>query len=101
MNEHPERELWEIVYLGAAPGGRGLGLGEHMVETALAEAHAAGRPVVLAVDVRNHIARRIYERAGFFGLTVQSVHLRQTGSNDPNLQFTDYAHPRETGKRIS
>ena len=101
VNEHPERDLREIVYLGVVPEARGQGLGEHMVKAALCEANQDRRPLVLAVDARNHVARRIYERAGFLELTVQSVHLRQAAPRRPVLQFTDYAHPPEAGKRNS
>lgn len=101
VNEHPERELWEIVYLGVVPEARGQGLGAHMVQLAVAEARRAQRSVVLAVDVRNLAARRIYERLGFVDLTVQSVHLRQAAGTRPIPQFTDYAQPSGTGKRNS
>jgi ribosomal protein S18 acetylase RimI-like enzyme len=101
INEHPERDLWEIVYLGVAPQARGKGLGEHMVQTAAAEAGRNSRSIVLAVDARNHLARKIYERCGFLDLTVQSVHLRQAAALAVPSKSTDYAQPPGAGKRIS
>ena len=96
----PEHSPW-ITHVYVVPEARGQGLGEHMVKAALCEANQDRRPLVLAVDARNHVARRIYERAGFLELTVQSVHLRQAAPRRPVLQFTDYAHPPEAGKRKS
>jgi GNAT superfamily N-acetyltransferase len=101
INHHPERDLWEIVYLGVVPEARGAGLGTHLVQRAIADARRVSRPIVLAVDARNSVARRIYERWGFLDLTVQSVHLRQAAGSGPDLQFTDYAHRPGTGKRNS
>lgn len=93
LNEHPERELLEIVYLGVVPEARGKGLGQLMVERALAEANRVKQSMVLAVDTRNLPARRIYQKAGFFDVTVQSVHLRQARANARVPQSTDYAQP--------
>jgi ribosomal protein S18 acetylase RimI-like enzyme len=100
ISDHPDRELWEIVYLGVVPEARGQGLGEAVVQWAIADARAASRPIALAVDTRNFAARRIYERAGFVELARQSVHLRPA-SGRPFLQSTDYAHRPEGGRRNS
>jgi ribosomal protein S18 acetylase RimI-like enzyme len=97
VNEHPDRELWEIVYVGVVPETRGQGLGQHMVQLAVGEAQREQRSIVLAVDTRNHVARRIYHRCGFLDLTLQSVHLRKAASP----QFTNYAQGTGTGKRNS
>jgi ribosomal protein S18 acetylase RimI-like enzyme len=101
LNEHPERELLEIVYLGVVPEARGKGLGQLMVERALAEAHRAKQSLVLAVDTRNLPARQIYQKAGFLDVTVQSVHLRQARANARVPQSTDYAQPQAKGERNS
>lgn len=93
LNEHPERELLEIVYLGVVPEARGKGLGQLMVERALIEANRTKQSLVLAVDTRNLPARRIYQKAGFLDVTVQSVHLRQARANARVPQSTDYAQP--------
>lgn len=101
LNEHPDRDLFEIVYLGVVPEARGKGLGQIMVEWAKTEAGRKKRSLVLAVDARNHPARRLYERAGFREVTVQSVHLRQARANAPIPQSTDYAQPKGEGERNS
>lgn len=101
LNEHPDRDLLEIVYLGVVPEARGLGMGQFLVQKAIAQAHKERRSLVLAVDQRNHPARKLYARSGFLELTVQSVHVRQAASNDPIPQSTNYAQPSANGKIIS
>ncbi len=101
VNLHPDRDLLEIVYLGVVPEARGQGLGQAIVQSAVALARSERRPIVLAVDSRNYIAQRIYRRWGFRDLTVQSVHVWQAGAKGPVSQFTDYAQPPAVGKRNS
>ncbi len=72
-----EDELWEIVYVGVVPEARGCGYGRAMVLDALHEArkhHQHG--VVLAVDARNDVARRIYHDIGFSEVDRLAVYLR-------------------------
>ncbi len=101
VNLHPERDLLEIVYLGVVPEARGRGLGKAIVHSAVAEARRERRPIVLAVDTRNHVAERIYRRWGFLDLTVQSVHVWRASVDGPVPQSTDYAQPPAIGKRKS
>ena len=101
VNLHPERDLLEIVYLGVVPEARGQGLGQAIVQFAVSGARSERRPIVLAVDSRNHVAQRIYSRWGFVELTVQSVHIWQEAAKVPVPQSTDYAQPPEAGKRKS
>lgn len=101
LNEHPDRDLLEIVYVGVVPEARGRGVGQFLVQKAIAQAHQEGRSLVLAVDQRNRPARKLYARLGFLDLTVQSVHVRQAAANDPIPQSTNYAQPSANGKIIS
>ena len=104
INLHPDRDLLEIVYLGVVPEARGQGLGQAMVQKAVTESRRERRPIVLAVDSRNHVAQKIYRRWGFLDLSVQSVHVWRAAANAPVPQFpqsTNYAQPPEIGKRNS
>lgn len=77
MTDHPEQQAWEVVYLGIVPEARGRGLGRTVLTYGLQAAQSAGRAsVMLAVDVRNSYARKIYEQAGFVEITVCAVHAR-------------------------
>ncbi len=75
LSEVPDRPAWEVAYLGLTPTARGRGLGR----SALAYALDLARPVVarleLAVDDRNHPARRLYDTAGFLPFDRRIVHL--------------------------
>jgi GNAT superfamily N-acetyltransferase len=77
LNDHPEQNAWEVVYLGVVPEARGRGLGRAMLLSGLADARAAGRgSVLLAVDSRNKYARRIYSELGFVELGTRSAFVR-------------------------
>lgn len=72
-----EDELWEIVYVGVVPEAQGRGYGRAMVQDALYEARKhRQRAVVLAVDARNDVARRIYHEIGFHEIDRLAVYLR-------------------------
>ncbi len=75
LSEVPDRPAWEVAYLGLTPEARGRGLGK----SALAHALELARPHVprleLAVDARNHPARRLYDAAGFLPFDRRAVHL--------------------------
>lgn len=69
--------LLELVYLGVVPAFRGRGVGARLVARALE--HARRRRVthvLVAVDVRNSPARRLYERFGFHPLLEREVFVR-------------------------
>lgn len=77
LTEHPDENAWEIVYLGVVPEFRGRGYGRALVLDALQRAKEAGRASVqLAVDCRNHFARRVYDELGFEQVTIRAAYVR-------------------------
>ena len=71
----PERDVWEVVYLGLTPAARGCGLGRVAIAHALELARSHVSRLELAVDIRNHPATRLYESTGFTIFDRRSVHL--------------------------
>lgn len=66
INELPQVEACELVYLGLALPYRGQGLGRRLLEYGIDLAHAQGQAnMILAVDDRNEPAMRLYRAAGF------------------------------------
>lgn len=66
LADHPEAEVWELVYMGIVPAARGRGYGRQLARHAIRSAAQAGAErVVLAVDANNGPARRAYEQSGF------------------------------------
>lgn len=77
MNDHPDQDAWEVVYMGIVPEARGRGYGRAMLLSGLHEARSAGRrAVLLAVDARNRYALKLYRDLGFTELLTRSVHAR-------------------------
>ena len=60
----PDRDAWEVAYLGLTPPARGRGLGRAALAYALDLARPHTSRLELAVDVRNHPANRLYRAAG-------------------------------------
>lgn len=82
LNDHPDHDAWEVVYIGVVPEMRGRGYGRAMLLDGLHAAQAAGRKsVLLAVDGGNHYARRLYDALGFAGIAVRAVHVRVTSAD--------------------
>jgi mycothiol synthase len=75
LSDIPDRNVWEVVYLGLTPSARGRGLGHAAIAHALDLAHPHASHLELAVDIRNHPATRLYESAGFIPFDRRSVHL--------------------------
>jgi GNAT superfamily N-acetyltransferase len=75
LSEVPDRDVWEIVYLGLTVAARGRGLGLAAIAHALDLARPHVSRLELAVDVRNLPAFRLYESAGFVSFDRRSVHL--------------------------
>jgi mycothiol synthase len=79
LAEVPQRESWEVVYLGLTPMARGRGLGRFVVAHALELAQAHVPRLELAVDCRNEPAIRLYESTGFVVRERRAVHLAVLG----------------------
>lgn len=75
LAEVPNRDAWEVVYLGLTPAARGSGLGRSVLERALELAQAHVPRLELAVDCRNVPAVRLYQSAGFVTRDRRAVHL--------------------------
>jgi ribosomal protein S18 acetylase RimI-like enzyme len=77
VGEDPAGDPWELVYLGVVPEARGRGHGLALTRHVQWLAREAGRKrIVLAVDVANAPAKRVYAAAGFVGWDRRSVYLR-------------------------
>jgi mycothiol synthase len=89
LNDHPEQQTWEVVYVGVAPEFRGRGLCRSMLEQGFSAARQAGRSgVLLAVDSRNDYASRIYDALGFVETDRRAVYVYfpRRGPDGPNRQ---------------
>jgi GNAT superfamily N-acetyltransferase len=75
LSEVPDRDVWEVVYLGLTLPARGRGLGRAAIAHALELARPHASRLELAVDIRNHPATRLYQSAGFTPFDRRSVHL--------------------------
>jgi ribosomal protein S18 acetylase RimI-like enzyme len=77
LAEHPDRDVWEVAYLGVIPEERGRGNGRAILQDGLALAERSGRSAVeIAVDAGNAPALRLYQSLGFAELRRFAVHLR-------------------------
>ncbi|MEX2286496.1 MAG: GNAT family N-acetyltransferase [Planctomycetaceae bacterium] len=77
INDHPDQDALEVVYMGVVPEARGHGFSREMLLDGIREAQTAGRrSLLLAVDRRNTFARNVYEDLGFREIDVRSVHVR-------------------------
>ena len=78
LADHPEQQIWELVYMGIVPEARGRGLGLTLARQAQWLAQKAGAErLVLAVDAANEPALRGYAAAGFITWDRRSVFLKQ------------------------
>ncbi len=76
LNDHPDQDSWEVVYTGVVPAARGKGYGRAMLIDGLTAARDAGRSgMLLAVDIRNDFAQKIYEKLGFVEVTCRAVYV--------------------------
>jgi mycothiol synthase len=71
----PDRDAWEVAYLGLTLAARGRGLGRAVLSHAAALARPYVPRIELAVDVRNQPAHHLYTRAGFHPFDRRAVHL--------------------------
>src|SRR5262249_6047685 len=75
LAELPDRDAWEVVYLGLTPRARNRGLGRTVLRHALELARAHVPRLEPAVDLRNAPAVRLYQSAGFTIRDRRAVHL--------------------------
>lgn len=71
----PDRDAWEVIYLGLTPAARGRGLGAEAVAHALELARPHAAAIELAVDARNAPAAKLYRASGFVPFDRRAVHL--------------------------
>lgn len=77
VNPHPDLDSCEVNYVGVIPEYRGQGLGRAMLVEALHLVRDESFPeAFLAVDEKNHFARRIYRKLGFILRESRDVHFR-------------------------
>lgn len=77
LTAHPPDAVWEVVYFGVAPEFRGKGFGRRILQAGIALARDQGiDEIVLAVDVRNRPAIRLYEQLSFTQFDRRIVHAR-------------------------
>lgn len=66
LTDHPDSGVWELIYMGLIPSARGSGWGGDVSRYAQWLTHQAGRRrLVVAADVANSPAVRMYTSAGF------------------------------------
>jgi mycothiol synthase len=75
LSEVLDRPSWEVAYLGLTPQARGRGFGKSAIAYALDLARPHVTRLELAVDDRNHPARKLYDDAGFTSFDRRTVHL--------------------------
>ncbi len=84
LADHPAANQCELVYMGLIPGARGQGLSGQIVEQAKRLARERGRPrVVLAVDLQNAPALRLYAHQGFELWDERDVFVRINDAANP------------------
>lgn len=77
LTEHPAERIWEVVYFGVTIEARGRGLGRRILAEGIRRARQSGvLELVLAVDVRNRPALKLYSDLGFRPFDRQVVHAR-------------------------
>lgn len=78
LNDHPDQDAVELVYLGVSPTARGRGLGRRMLRQGLADSALRGQAVIfLAVDCENRFANSLYSEFEFAELARRRVLLRR------------------------
>lgn len=78
LNEHPDQNAIELVYMGVTPDLRGIGLGREMLRRGLQLAAERSRAAMfLAVDCKNTYANAVYAEFSFAELARRRVMLRQ------------------------
>ncbi len=79
LSEIPDRDAWEVAYLGLTPAARGRGLGLAALEHARRLAAPHVHRLELAVDRRNTPAVHLYHASDFRRFDRRAVHLAILG----------------------
>lgn len=79
LSSLPDRDAWEIAYLGLTPSARGRGYGRAVLAHAVDLARSHVTRIELAVDVRNVPAHHLYQNAGLLPFDRRAVHLASFG----------------------
>jgi N6-L-threonylcarbamoyladenine synthase len=74
-------DIWHVMDLAVAPGRRRQGVARALLQEFVAEADAAGQPVLLEVRENNVGAVALYETEGFVSLSVRRRYYADTGEN--------------------
>lgn len=83
LTGHPPESVWEVVYFGVAPEFRGNGFGRRILEAGIELARENGiQEIVLAVDMRNTPAIRLYGQLKFQQFDRRIVHARLRRNRD-------------------
>ena len=82
LNEHPDQNAIELVYMGVTPAQRGIGLGREMLRRGLQLATQRSRAAMfLAVDCQNTYANAVYAEFSFAELARRRVMLRHRAAS--------------------
>lgn len=83
LSELPDRDGWDLSYIGVVPEHRRRGLGRKLALQTLKAVHDAhGLSLHVAVDRRNVPARRLYEQLGFQAAGTRAVFLQVLARSD-------------------
>lgn len=77
-------DAWLVLDIALLPPYRGAGLGTQLMQSVIAEAGSAGKPVQIHVE-RFNPARRLYERLGFEELRDEGIYLLMQRPVDAGL----------------
>jgi ribosomal protein S18 acetylase RimI-like enzyme len=82
LNQCPDLDHCELVYLGLAPSLRGLGMGRRLLRMGIgALERRVHRALTCAVDARNIAARALYSSEGFEVTTSRTAYVRSLVEN--------------------
>ena len=94
LAEHPERDTWEVAYLGVIHEHRGRGFGRAILQDGLRLAARSGsRDIEIAVDAGNAPALALYRSLGFVELRRFAVHLRLRAGQNRQVLHSDPLNP--------
>ncbi len=94
LAEHPDRNTWEVAYLGVVREERGRGFGRAILQDGLRLAARSGSSdIEIAVDAGNAPALRLYRSLGFVELKRFAVHLRLRANQNRQVLHSGTSNP--------